>query len=145
MHRLFAHAVANLVTLALVEYEAEEARRQARTANERLRAVFDTSRDALLLADGESGIILDANLRAETLFATSRVELVGRHQSRLHPEGGKEAAVMAFQGAIDGNAPTPVRSEIQCFDGSTKEVEITAEVADVGEGRQLILGIFRPI
>ena len=25
-HRLFAHAVANLVTLALVEYEAEEAR-----------------------------------------------------------------------------------------------------------------------
>lgn len=45
MHRLFAHAVANLVTLALVEYEADEARRQARTANERLRAVFDISTD----------------------------------------------------------------------------------------------------
>lgn len=39
-HGIFAHAVANLVTLALVEYEAEEARRQARAADERLRAVF---------------------------------------------------------------------------------------------------------
>jgi len=46
-HQLFAHAVANLVTLALVEYEAEEARRQARWANERLRAVFGRSGDAI--------------------------------------------------------------------------------------------------
>jgi GAF domain-containing protein len=45
-HGLFAQAVANLVTLALVEYEAEEARRQARVAGERLRAAFEVSRDA---------------------------------------------------------------------------------------------------
>lgn len=51
-HRLFAHAVANLVTLALVEYEADEARHQARSANDRLRAVFDSSREAVALADG---------------------------------------------------------------------------------------------
>ncbi|NTV69712.1 MAG: GAF domain-containing protein [Azonexaceae bacterium] len=38
-HGLFAQAVANLVTLALVEYEAEEAKRQAFAASERLRAV----------------------------------------------------------------------------------------------------------
>jgi GAF domain-containing protein len=50
-HRLFAHAVANLVTLALVEYEAAEARQDALKANERLKAVFDASRDALMPAD----------------------------------------------------------------------------------------------
>lgn len=44
-HALFAQAVANLVTLALVEYEAEEAKRQAQLASDRLRAVFDSSRD----------------------------------------------------------------------------------------------------
>lgn len=145
MHRLFAHAVANLVTLALVEYEAEEARRQACTANERLRAVFDTSRDALLLADGANGIILDVNSRAEALFAASRGELVGRHQSRLHPEGIRAIAVSAFQGSIEGKASSLMHSEIQCFDGTIKEVVITTEVADVGDGRQLLLGIFRPI
>lgn len=41
--QLFAQAVANLVTLALVEHEAEEARRQAQAARERLRAVADVS------------------------------------------------------------------------------------------------------
>lgn len=39
-HRLFAHAVANLVTLALVEYEADEARRQNDQAQDRLRNVL---------------------------------------------------------------------------------------------------------
>lgn len=38
-HGLFAQAVANLVTLGLVEHEADEARRQARVADQRLRAV----------------------------------------------------------------------------------------------------------
>ena len=38
-HGLFAQAVANLVTLALVEYEAKEAKLQARAVGERLRAV----------------------------------------------------------------------------------------------------------
>ena len=38
-HGLFAQAVANLVTLALVEYEAEEAKLQALAASERLKAV----------------------------------------------------------------------------------------------------------
>ena len=39
-HRLFAHAVANLVTLALVEHEAAQARQQAETASERLQKLF---------------------------------------------------------------------------------------------------------
>lgn len=46
MHRLFAHAVANLVTLALVEYEAEEARRQAAIADQRLQALLKKCPDS---------------------------------------------------------------------------------------------------
>lgn len=41
-HGLFAHAVANLITLALVEYEADEARSQAHAADLRLKAAFGT-------------------------------------------------------------------------------------------------------
>lgn len=141
-HRLFAHAVANLVTLALVEYEADEARRQARSANERLRAVFEASRDALLLADGESGVILDANAQAAVLFCTSRLQLIGKHQRQLHPN---KAVANDFRNTADGGFPPFVRTEIQCFDGAVKEVEITTEIADVGNGKRLALGIFRPV
>jgi GAF domain-containing protein len=44
-HVLFAQALANLVTLAFVEHEADEARRQAQAASDRLKAIFDASRE----------------------------------------------------------------------------------------------------
>lgn len=145
-HRLFATAVANLVTLALVEYEADEARRQAQQANERLKTVFDASRDALLLADGDSGIILDANRQAEKLFGCAKHDLVGRHQSQLHPKSQEAAAPGEFRQLLDGSQPhLAVVTEIQCQDGSVRPVEISAEVADLSDGRRLALGIFRPL
>jgi GAF domain-containing protein len=49
-HRLFAHAVANLVTLAFVEHEAEQARSQAKSAMQRLRTLFNGADDQLLAA-----------------------------------------------------------------------------------------------
>lgn len=51
-HRLFAQAVANLVTLALVQHEAQESRLEAHAAREHLRAVYDASREALSRAGG---------------------------------------------------------------------------------------------
>jgi GAF domain-containing protein len=44
-HRLFAHAIANLVTLALVEHEAAEARLQVKSAAQRLRTLFGVAGD----------------------------------------------------------------------------------------------------
>ncbi len=143
IHRLFAHAVANLVTLALVEYEASEARRQAKTANERLRAVFESSRDALLLADGESGLILDVNRKAEELFGCRRIELVGKHQRQLHPVSESDACITLFREAVAGESANPVRTNILCRDGTVLPVEIDAEVSDIAQGRRMILGIFR--
>lgn len=144
-HRLFAHAVANLITLALVEYEASEARHQAQTARERLQAVFDASRDALLLADGESGVILEANRQAEMLFGAPHHQLVGKHQRQLHPPelAGEQSG--EFSQVVSGERRSPVRTRILGVDGRVVPVEITTEVADIGDGRHLVLGIFRPL
>ena len=144
-HRLFAHAVANLVTLALVEYEAEEARSEAKTATERLRAVFDASRDALLLADGESGVILDVNRQAEKLFGCKRRDLVGKDQRMLHPTALAIKIGDHFRQMVDGQLRGGLLTEICRSDGSVLPVEITAEIADISDGKRLALGIFRQI
>jgi len=144
-HGLFAHAVANLVTLALVEYEAGEARRQAQTANDRLRVVFDGSRDAMVLADGDSGIILDANRQAERLFGGSRIDLVGKHHRHLYPLREAERCIAEFGRAMAGQSVAPVRASVRRLDGQMQPVEISAEVADVGSSRRLALGIFRAL
>lgn len=144
-HRLFAHAVANLVTLALVEYEAEEARRLALKANERLKAVFDASRDALLLTDGESGVVLDANRQAESLFGCTRRDLVGKRQSQLYPESAENDVIRNFRLVVEGQRHSDLVSEIQRSDGTLRTVEITTEVADLSDGQRLALEIFRPL
>lgn len=145
-HHLFAQAVANLVTLALVEFEAGQARAQALAANERLQAIFDASRDAMLIADGRSGTILDANRQAEMLFGCGRADLIGKHQRAMHPAGAiADESAVKFRQLISGQLLSPVLSEIRRSDGSGQAVEISAEVADISDGRQLILGIFRPI
>lgn len=59
-HALFAQAVANLVTLALVEHEAEEAKRQAHAAAERLRAACSKSRDARVLSGYGMALEMDS-------------------------------------------------------------------------------------
>lgn len=144
-HRLFAHALANLVTLALVEYEAGEAKRQAQTSSECLKAVFDGSRDALLLTDCESGIVLDANRQAECLFGWSRRDLVGKHQRLLYPGNSARTIGEPFQQAEVDRLRASRVVDIQCFDGSVLPVELTSEVADVANGRRLALDIFRTV
>jgi PAS domain S-box-containing protein len=143
-HRIFAQAVANLVTLALVEYEAEEARRQAQAASERLRAVFEASRDALFLADGDSGEILDLNRQAEVLVGRNRKDLLGRHQGCLYPVDQQQRVAGEFHRLLDGRAPWTLVTEVQRSEGGRVPVEITAEVADLSDGRRLALSIFRP-
>lgn len=125
VHRLFAQAVANLVTLALVEFEAGEAKKTAESASERLRAVFESSRDAFLLTDEPSGVILDANREAERLFGYRRVELVGKLRQFLHPAG------------VDVG-------QVRCQDGRTLPVTVNSEIAELEGGRQLALVIYRP-
>lgn len=142
--RLFAHAVANLVTLALVEHEASEARRQAQAANERLRAVFESSRDALLLADALTGMVIDANRRAEQLFGCSRLELIGMHVGQLQIGNADDSGAGDFRQLMAGEWRGTLAASLLHRDGTAVPVEICAEVADVGGGHRLVVGTFRP-
>jgi len=141
-HRLFAQAVANLVTLSLVEYEAEEARRKASKAEERLKVLFEHSRDPMLLFDDDDGRVMDANRQAETLFGVRRGELAGRSRRQLYqfPSGVDMDRLFARQAA----ARMPVLAAIRQSDGWPRSIEITTEVVEVAKGRRLALEIIRP-
>lgn len=142
-HRLFAQAVANLVTLALVEHEAAEARRQAQAANERLRAVFEGSRDALLLADAVTGMVIDANRRAEYLFGCSRLEVIGKHVGQLHVGDTSGSDAGDFRSLMAGERRGTMLTTLLRHGGDQVPVEVCSEVADVGDGRRLVVGVFR--
>ncbi|MCK4697232.1 MAG: PAS domain S-box protein, partial [Dehalococcoidia bacterium] len=62
--------------------QAEEALRES---EERYRHLFDNLNDAVFLADVETGMIIETNQQGATLLGRSHDEIVGMHQSELHP------------------------------------------------------------
>lgn len=142
-HQIFAQAVANLVALALVEYEAGEAKRQAQLVREQLRAVINASQDAMLLADGHSGEILDVNRQAEALTGRSREELLGRHHGSLYAVEQQKTVAGEVLRMLEGRAGSLLAAEIQRSDGRKIPVSVTAKGTDLSDGRRLALSVLR--
>ena len=56
-----------------------------RESEELFRSLFERIPDAIFLADPETSLIIDVNTAATHLMKKSREELIGIHQSSLHP------------------------------------------------------------
>ena len=124
-------------------------RKQAETAlhesNNRLKALFERAMDAIFIADPATGVILDANAAAEKLLGRPRTEIIGLHQSQLHPPQDAEKYQDLFQKTVRGKGLTQAGTEILRADGSRVPVEINAGWVDLDGGRSVIQGLFRDI
>ena len=117
---------------------------EAQEAKLRLEALFQGARDAILLADPATGIILDVNRQAEALLGQTRQALIGMHQSRLHPAELREALRADFARHASG-VDERVETLVLHQDGSRTPVEITSSLIPLPDGRQLLMGLFRDI
>jgi PAS domain S-box-containing protein len=124
--------------------ERKQAEDALRESEEKYRNLMQNANDAIFIADGESGILIDANRKAEELIGLPRKNIIGMHQSQLHPETETERYRKMFR---DNAKSDHIESEsvyIQHRDGSKIPVEISAGVTEVG-GKKLVQGIFRDI
>jgi PAS domain S-box-containing protein len=93
--------------------ERERAEQSMRESEHKYRTLFECLGDAAFLTDEETGKIIDANQRAETLLGSSRGAILGRGQLQflaLNSAGAESAA--------------PVQCQMIRSDGSTIPVEI---------------------
>jgi len=114
----------------------------------RYRALFEAVPDALLIADIATGVIRDVNPGACRLFARTRDELVGVHQSTLHPPRIAHETEQSFREyaheAAEGKPGPPFEHVILRADGSEIPIEIRTQPV-VLDGVKMILGVFRDI
>lgn len=125
--------------------QRERVERSLWESNERLAAFFQHARDAILIADPESGIILEANEQAEILLGRPRSEIVGLHFTHIHPP---EIAVRCQEAFSEHSVSGPwrqVESEILRPDGSRVSVEVSGGLIDLGNGQSVVQGLFRDI
>ena len=110
-------------------------------------SLFHFMNDAAVLADPETGLVIDANEPAERLWKRSRADLIGSHQTSLHPEIRSEAARLAFENHIielqrDNRAS--IQIPIVTSAGDEIPTEISSSLIHIG-GRTHILGVFPDI
>ena len=113
----------------------------------RFTVLFHQMNDAAVLADIETGIILEANQPAERLWGRSISELVGAHQSDLHPATLSDESRQAFAdhvAALMRNRRDTIHVPILRADGQEIPAEISSSLIEI-DGKTMILGVFRDI
>ena len=113
----------------------------------RFSALFHLMNDAAVLADIKTGLILEANQPAERLWGKSISELVGCHQSELHPPVMTDASKKAFSdhaATLIENKRASIQLTIMRADGTEVPTEISSSLIELDEGTA-ILGVFRDI
>jgi len=109
--------------------------------------------DAIFITESESGRIVEANEAAARLLETTVEDIVGRHQSELHPPEQTEQYRSFFQThqqmARNGNTVFSTLEDgtqmcVVTDMGETVPVEINASFVDMN-GDELFVGIFRNI
>jgi len=121
--------------------QAEEALRES---EEKFRLIFENALNAIFWASPETGLIANCNKAAESLLEKGRDEIVGQHQTRLHPPQKAQYFSDMFRRHIEEKGCVDDEAEIITKSGRIVPVHITASVITVG-GRQIVQGIFQDI
>ncbi|MDH4184936.1 MAG: PAS domain S-box protein [Nitrospinota bacterium] len=110
-----------------------------------LKNIFDAFPDAIFLGDRETGLLIDVNPAGERLVGRSRDEIIGMHQSRLHPPQMDESSRKLFAEHARKLASGGL-AEFQVIhaSGAIIPVEITGMIITF-EGRDVLMGVFRDI
>jgi PAS domain S-box-containing protein len=124
--------------------ERIRAEEKLKESEEKYRGLFENSGDAVFIVDIETGIILDANRQAEQLTGRPSQEIIGMHQSRLHPAENFEFYRKKFQKHIKNDLIYDLEAEVIKKDGSVVPVFICSNLIDL-QGKMIIQGIFRDI
>jgi len=106
----------------------------------RFRLLFEQNKDAILWADRE-GFIIRCNPAAERLFGRDRDELVGLHQTALHPPEKRNYYRERFARNVQNKSSPSTDAEIVNSTGAIKHVNLFSTIIAV-DGEEIHQGIF---
>jgi two-component system, sporulation sensor kinase E len=124
--------------------ERKRAEQELRESEEKYRRLFERANDAIFIADTKTHIIMDANRQAERLIGRPREEIIGMHQSELHPPYHVEYYKDKFRTHVQKGRVLDLEAEVITRDGSIVPVFISASVISM-HGKEVIQGLFTDI
>jgi len=131
-----------------IENELLLAKQKAEEREKQFKNIFENAADAIFIADINTGVILDVNKKGIELMNTTKENIVGLHQSQLHPPVIEDYSKDTFhQHKLEVEremSSSTIENELLTSDGSKIPIEILASKIDY-QGKNCIMGIFRDI
>ena len=123
--------------------DRKRAENELKSAYEKNKGLMDYANDAIFIADAKTGMLLDANTKAQELIGRTLAEVQLMHESELHPKEEEEKYRAYFKKhAMDGGG---LQEEIVIDKiGNHIPVIVSATILDLG-GRRCMMGIFHNI
>ena len=114
-------------------------------SEERYRQLMETANDAIFIADADTGIIINANRRAEELVGKPLEEIIGMHQTQLHAKEDADHYGRVFKEHVQRGKGVIIEDVLVCHKNGQKiPTEVSASVIQFRDKR-IIQGIFRDI
>ena len=135
-------------TVDNLKKEIEQRKQVARNLQEsekKYRKLTESANDAIFITDTETGIIIDANKKAEKLLGIHSSEIIGMHQTQLHPKRESKRYKKLFLDVTrkgEGFIGIPDDVHVCRKDGTKTPVEISCNVIKLGD-KKVLQGIFR--
>lgn len=108
------------------------------------RLAFEMARDAIFWADAHTGRVINCNKGAERLLGAPRSEILGKHQSWLHPPELRKEYARLFAAHIKAAGTSEGEAVILTRSGTRIPVHVSAGCVRIGD-RKVIQGVFRDI
>lgn len=123
--------------------DRKKAEEESRESEEKFRRLFESSNDAIFIADSKTRRLVDCNRLAEKLTGYSRERILSMEADKLHPKDKVKEAMEGFKKQAAGELSF-VESEILTKDGKRITVSINAAIVEIA-GKEYLQGIFRDI
>ena len=133
--------VAEIFANALERNRSEKA---LRISEEEFRLAFENAKDAIFWADPETGVIMRCNKAAETLLEKKREDIIGHHQTEMHPPEETVYYADVFKDHVQLKEVDNAEAEVITASGKRVPVYISSSFTEVG-GKSVLQGIFRDI
>ncbi len=122
----------------------ERAEAAHRESEEKSRMLMQRANDGIVIADVDTGTILEVNRKIEELVGLPAGQLIGRHLSVLHRKDDTERCRKLFKEVLEKASAMTGDLCVLHRDGADTPVEISASIVNI-DGKKIVQGIFRDI
>jgi len=123
----------------------KRAEMELRGSEERYRKLFEGARDGIFLAEAETGVLVDCNQEAARLVGRKKSELIGQHQTILHPPHRiTDTFSETYKKHLTDSEGMILEEEVVTSSGAIRIVAIKASLINI-DGKKYLQGMFRDV